>query len=844
MSTTETMLAAAGQQPADREKIFDLFRRWGYLQASLDPLGFLPPEPHPELELSGKAADEARAIYCGPIGAEFMHLPQTERRLWVQQRMEERAATFAPASGPQRILERLIRSELFEQVIQARYLGTKRFSLEGLCGLIPLLDEVLEVAAARGAVQALMGMSHRGRLNVMLNIVGRDAAEIFAGFEDVDPRSVLGAGDVKYHMGATGEFTTRSGKKLNIHLVSNPSHLESVDPVVLGRTRAKQTRDHDTSRTKYLPIELHGDAAFAGQGILAETLNLAGLEAYDVGGTIHIICNNLIGFTTSPKDLHPTRFASDVSRRLPIPVFHVNAEDPEAVIRVANMAAEYRYKFSSDVVVDLIGFRRHGHSEVDDPTITQPKLYKAINQHPPLWELYAREKKLDPASIVEQVKAELQQAQQRGKTIKKKPVFYELPKYWDKFVGGNYKPEYEVRTGVDAAELTAITQALTSVPAEFTPHPKIKRLLEERARMGSGAKPVDYGMAEALAFGSLLKQGVPIRMSGQDSRRGTFNQRHAVLIDVENEQEYIPLCHVALNHVSPNEDQAGCEIYNSTLSEAAVLGYEYGYSRDYPEALVLWEAQFGDFANGAQVVIDQFASAGEDKWRLFSGLVLLLPHGYEGQGPEHSSARMERFLQLAAEDNMQICQPSNAAQYFHLLRRQALQRWRKPLVVFTPKSMLRHPDASSNLDEFTRERFLRVVPDNEARNATRLLLCTGKIGHELRQARAARNAAQTKDAQSKDAQTAIVFLDQLYPFPEKELEAELARHPEIREIIWVQEEPANMGALFYVQPWLERVAHNIPIRTIKRSASASPATGSAKAHEMEQKTLITLAFGK
>ena len=615
--------------------------------------------------------------------------------------------------------------------------------------------------------------------------------------------------------------------KINIHLVSNPSHLEAVDPVVIGRVRAKQTRYADAKRTKYLPIELHGDAAFAGQGILAETLNLSGLQAYDVGGVIHVVCNNLIGFTTNPSELHPTRFASEVAKRLPIPIFHVNAEDPEAIVRVANMAAEYRYEFSSDVVIDLIGFRRHGHSEVDDPTITQPTLYKAIQQHPPLWEVYAKKKKLDAAPLVEQVKNEFQDAQKRGQSIRKKPTYRSLPKYWDKFVGGNYKPEYEVRTGVDGESRSAVTQALTTVPPTFTPHPKIKRLLEERARMGSGSKPIDYGMAEALAFGSLLKQGVPIRMSGQDSRRGTFNQRHAVLIDVETEQEYMPLGHVSA-------DQAICEIYNSTLSEAAVLGYEYGYSRDYPEALVIWEAQFGDFANGAQIIIDQFASAGEDKWKLYSGLVLLLPHGYEGQGPEHSSARIERFLQLAAEDNMQICQPSNAAQYFHLLRRQALQKWRKPLVVFTPKSMLRHPDASSKLEDLSRDRFLRVVPDSEAADATRMLVASGKIGHELRQARAAH----------KDTHTAIVFLDQLYPFPEKELAEELARHPNVREIIWVQEEPANMGALFYVMPWLERVGHNIPVRSIKRSASASPATGSAKAHEMEQKTLITLAFGK
>jgi 2-oxoglutarate dehydrogenase E1 component len=525
--------------------------------------------------------------------------------------------------------------------------------------------------------------------------------------------------------------------------------------------------------------------------------------------------------------LHAAPFASDLAKRLSIPIFHVNSEDPEALARVARMALEYRYEFESDVVVDVIGFRRHGHSEVDDPTITQPLLYKKIKDHPPLWEIYAQQKGLPAEELIARIRAELEEAQKRGQAMGKKPVLRTLPKYWDEFTGGPWKPEYEVETGLSAAELGEITDALTRAPEGFAVHPKIKRLLEERSRMGHGEKPVDYGMAEALALGSILKQGIPVRLTGQDSRRGTFNQRHAVLVDVENEQDYMPLGHVS-------SDQGRCEIYNSTLSEAAVLGYEYGYSRDYPETLTLWEAQFGDFANGAQVIIDQFISAGEDKWQLLSGVVLLLPHGHEGQGPEHSSARIERFLQLAAEENIQICQPSTAAQYFHLLRRQALQKWRKPLVVFTPKSMLRHPDAMSGIDEFERPNFLRVIPDPDISGAERVLICSGKIGHELRHERSAH-----KDIARK---TAIVFLEQIFPFPEREMAAELARHPEAREIIWVQEEPANMGALSFVLPRLERAAGGRKIRSIKRSASASPATGSAKAHDLEQKTLLTLAL--
>jgi len=809
------------KQSEERDRVFDAFRRWGYLQADLDPLGFFRPQRHPELERTGEAADLARRYYCGSIGAEFMHLPDPERRRWIEERIETEPAVPDRA----RILERLMRAELFEQVLQTRYPGTKRFSLEGMAALIPLLDEILEGASGLGGVAAVLAMSHRGRLNVMVHIVGKPAADIFAGFEDVDPRSVLGAGDVKYHVGATGEYRTRNGRKLRIHLVSNPSHLEAVDPVAMGRARAKQARCGESGQAQILPIVLHGDAAFAGQGIWAETLNLADLKGYSVGGALHIIVNNLIGFTTRPAELHSSRFASDLAKRQSVPIFHINAEDPDAVVQVARLALDYRYAFWSDVVVDVIGFRRHGHSEVDDPTITEPLLYRKIKDHPPLWQSYAKRIQADAAGTVEQIRGEYEAAQKQAGTAQKKPVLRELPAYWSAYKRGRYDPACEVDTGVPGEELRETATALTRYPEGFAIHPKVRKLLEQRAEMGRGTRPVDFGMAEALAFGTLLRQGTPVRLTGQDTRRGTFNQRHAVLFDVETEAEYVPL-----ENLQPG--QARCEIYNSTLSEAAVLGFEYGYSRDYPEALVLWEAQFGDFANGAQVIIDQFISAGEDKWDLPSGVVLLLPHGYEGQGPEHSSARIERYLQLAAEDNIQVCQPSTAAQYFHLLRRQALRPWRKPLVVFTPKSMLRHPAAASSREEFSRPRFLAVVSEREIEGASRILLCSGKIGHELRRERKLR----------KETGTAIVFLEQFYPFPEKELAAELGRHRSTREIVWVQEEPANMGALFYMLPRLERIARGLPVRSVKRSASASPATGSAKAHELEQKTLLTLAL--
>jgi 2-oxoglutarate dehydrogenase E1 component len=805
----------------ERETTFDIFRRWGYLQASLDPLGqYLPPEAFPTPAPEGDSAAQARRFYCGTIAAEFMHIADVERRQWLQEQMEQVPAT----PNQKHILTQLIRADVFEQVIQSRYLGTKRFSLEGLTVLIPFLDQVFEVSATAGVTKSILAMSHRGRLNVMTNTIGRSASEIFTKFEDVDPRSTMGGGDVKYHVGATGEYRSPTGDVIALHLASNPSHLEAVDPVALGRVRAKQVRIGEGGTDKVLPLIIHGDAAFAGQGILAETLNMATLNGYNVGGTVHVIVNNLLGFTALPEESNSSRFSTDVAKRLPIPIFHVNAEDPDAVIRVARIAAEYRHRFHSDIVVDLVGYRRHGHSEVDDPTVTQPRRYAAIKDHPPLYQLYAKEIGVDPTAEALAVQNEFLEDQKTASRAEEKPHLSKSPDYWDPYKGGEFLPEDEVPTGLGSEKIGALARMVTAYPAGFNIHPKVKKLFEQRDEMAAGKRAFDYGMAELVAYASLLDEGMPVRLSGQDSQRGTFNQRHSVIVDIETELKYVPLAHVS---------DVRFEVYNSLLSEAAVLGFEYGYSRDYPEALVLWEAQFGDFANGAQIIIDQFITASEAKWGLLSGLVMLLPHGYEGSGPEHSSARVERFLQLAAHDNIQICQPSTAAQYFHLLRRQALRSWRKPLVVFTPKSMLRHPDASSSLADFAAEGFQNVLPDHEVKNPRRLLVCSGKIGHNIRVERAKR----------KDMGVGIIFVEQLYPWPEEELQAALDEHPDAEEIVWVQEEPANMGAYFYVMPELRRMAADRAVISVKRSASASPATGSAKAHELEEKTLIDLAFG-
>ncbi|HEX4576725.1 MAG TPA: 2-oxoglutarate dehydrogenase E1 component [Edaphobacter sp.] len=828
-SKAETLTAAApaGVQQ-EREQIFDIFRRWGYLQASLDPLGqFLPPEPFPIPHVpEGDIAAEARRYYCGNFAIEFMHIPSLEQRQWLQEQIEQPT----PKPDQHHILTQLIRADLFEQTIQQRYLGTKRFSLEGLTVLIPFLDQVFATASAAGVTRSILAMAHRGRLNVMTNTIGRSPSEIFAKFEDVDPRTVLGGGDVKYHMGATGDYTSPNGKTVALHLASNPSHLEAVNPVVMGRARAWQIRmgeqGNEQGKQQVLPIILHGDAAFAGQGITAESLNMASLAGYAIGGTMHIITNNLLGFTANPEESNSTRFATDLAKRLPIPIFHVNGEDPDTAMRIAAIATEYRQRFHSDVVVDLIGYRRYGHNEADDPTVTQPRRYAAIKQRPFLYQLYAKSIGVDPTAESKTIQEKFL-ADQTAATKAKRPKLSKLPDYWKPYHGGKLEEaDAKLTTGISPERVLELSRLSNSYPAGFHIHPKVQKLYEQRIEMGEGKRPFDYGAAELLAYASLLTKGTPVRLAGQDSQRGTFNQRHSVLVDMETEVRYAPLDHMT-------DEQARFEVHNSFLSEAACLGFEYGYARDYPEALVLWEAQFGDFVNGAQSIIDQFIAAGEAKWGLLSGVVMLLPHGYDGQGPEHSSARMERFLQLAANDNIVIAQPSNACQYFHLLRRQALRSWRKPLVVFTPKSMLRHPDALSTIAELGKPAFENVLPDNDVKDPRRLLVCSGKIGHNLRVERAKR----------QDFSVGIIFIEQLYPWPEAELQAALDQHPNAEEIIWVQEEPANMGAFTYVMPELRRMAGDRAVLSVKRHESASPATGSAKAHEIEEKTLVDLAFG-
>ena len=820
------MLLGVMETTTDPRLELDAYRRWGYLEADLDPLGRLKPTRHPDLPREGPEVEAARRWYCGSIGVEFMHIPDPPVRRWVEEQMERDPE---PVDG-RHITELIASGELFERLLQNRYLGSKRFSIEGVAALLPFLDATLRGASSQGAKMMVLAMSHRGRLSVTHAIVGSEASDLFSGFEDVDPKSTLGGGDVKYHLGATGTFDAGDGREIAVHLASNPSHLEAVDPVVMGRVRAKQTRAGADGTQEIFPVMIHGDSAFAGQGILAETLNLADLDGYSVGGTIHVIANNWIGFTTEPHAYTSTRFATDIAKRLPVPIFHVNGEDPEAVVRVAAMAIAFRYHFATDVVVDMIGYRRHGHSEIDDPTLTQPKLYQRIAAMPPLWRSYAESLGGDTGWVEElesRISGNLSDAQQAGAGLERKPGLATLPSYWSPYVGGLYHLSMEVETGVSAERIAALGDALTRVPDGFNVHPKAQRMLDQRREMAHGERPVDFGAAEALAFASLVDDGVPIRLTGQDSRRGTFNHRHSVLIDVETEDEHCPLANIA-------QGSTFFDVFDSPLSEAAIVGYEYGFSRDYPEALVLWEAQFGDFANGAQVPIDQFIAAGEDKWGLLSGLVLLLPHGYEGQGPEHSSARLERFLQLAAEDNFQICQPSTAGQYFHLLRRQAMRTWRKPLVVMTPKSMLRLRDATSPRAALASARFDEVTSDPEAQDPSRVIFCSGKIVHDLLRERAKRQAYDI----------AILAVEQLYPFPKVHLSETLDQYRSARDLLWLQDEPANQGALSYMVPRLEEISSGRWVRTVKRRESASPATGSARAHQIEQKTLISLALDR
>jgi 2-oxoglutarate dehydrogenase E1 component len=836
------------------------YRVRGHMIAKIDPLGLPRPtqaELDPEFyELTGYDLDRKfssrtifgaqtltlreiltrlRNTYCRSIGVQFMHIDDLKVKNWLQDRMEGSENRIQLSRKEQlRILTKLTDASIFEEFIQKKFVGAKSFSLSGSESLIPLLAFAIDRAAEHGVDEIVLGMAHRGRLNVLANIMGKNPREIFREFEDSDPQLYYGSGDVKYHLGHSSDFVTESGKKVHLSLCFNPSHLEYVNPVVIGRTRAKQDRAGDLTRSKKIAFTIHGDAAFAGEGVIQETLNLSQVDAHTIGGTIHVIINNQIGFTTPPSQARSTTYATDVAKMLQIPIFHVNGEDPEAVAQVVRLAMDFRDTFLRDVVIDMYCYRRFGHNESDEPSFTQPLLYAAIAQRKSVREGYLEhltklgEVTVDEADRItverrEHLERELSEARRKDYVR----VQDWLGGFWKGYRGGPESDVPDVDTGIDRARCQELILRQQQLPADFHPHKQIEKLLADRTAMGNGEKPINWGMAELLAFASLVTEGTRVRLTGQDCGRGTFSHRHAVLHDVQDGHTYMPLCHMG-------SEQGPIEIYNSALSEAGVLGFEYGYSLDWPDALVLWEAQFGDFANAAQVIIDQFLVSAEDKWKRLSGLVMLLPHGYEGQGPEHSSARLERFLALAAEENIQVVQPTTPAQYFHVLRRQVLRPWRKPLVVFTPKSLLRLPQCVSSLEDFGSSGFQRVIGDARGlKKASRVLLCTGKVFYDLEKRRAelGRN------------DVAIVRIEQLYPLPDRVLRAAVDHFDDGTQFVWVQEEPENMGAWRHMRVRFGSMMFGrFPFSGACRTESASPATGSASCHKLEQQELLERAF--
>ena len=841
-------------------EVIESYRRNGHLMADTDPLEFKV-RTHPDLDIlehgltlwdldrqfpvGGFAGERLMALrdilgvlrnsYCRTVGVEYMHITDPEEREWLQQRIEVKHEQ--PDREKQKhVLGRLNAAEAFETFLQTKYVGQKRFSLEGGESLIPVLDEVLLAGTDHDLDEVAIGMPHRGRLNVLANVLGKSYAKIFGEFEgNIDPGTVQGSGDVKYHLGATGRFRNpfRPDTEIAVSLASNPSHLETVNPVLEGIVRAKQDMiDKGEQGFTVLPVLLHGDSAFAGQGVVQETLNLSQLRGYRTGGTVHVVVNNQVGFTTSPAAARSSLYSTDVARMIGAPVFHVNGDDPEACVRVARLAVDYRQTFRKDVVIDLVCYRRRGHNEGDDPSMTQPLMYDIIDRKRSVRKLYtealvgrgditlaeAEEALKDYRGQLERAFAETHDAKDASKP---EPVMDPRTPH-----------ESQVHTAITREVLKAVGDAHVSFPPTFTPHPKLQKMLERRAAMASEGG-IDWAMGELLAFGSLLMDGVPVRLAGQDSRRGTFVQRHSVLIDRENADEYTPLAGLT-------EDQAKFFVYDSLLSEYAAVGFEYGYSVANPKALVLWEAQFGDFVDGAQMVIDEFISSGEAKWGQRSGVVMLLPHGLEGQGPDHSSGRIERFLQLSAENNMTIANCTTPGNYFHLLRRQALSDVHRPLVVFTPKSLLRAKAAVSPVEDFTEQNFRSVLSDTgvggeplDDAAVRRVLLCSGKVAYDLM---AQRESEGTADV-------AVVRVEQLYPLPAEQIAAELERYSNATDVVWVQEEPMNMGAWQFMAVNLpEDLPEGRTLRRVSRRASASPAVGSAKVHEVEQRQLVAEAF--
>jgi len=849
----------SSEEAADQSKVTSLifaYRNVGHLIADVNPLGdgqghdpIFDLETH---DLSDKHLDRVydtghlggpkrtslrelitvlRDIYCRHIGVEYLHIQNREIRRWLQNEMEPVLNKPEVAEDKKRrILKQLIDAEVFESFLSTRYQGQKRFSLEGVESLIPALHQFMESVASTGGDEVVMGMSHRGRLNVLVNILGKPFELVFHEFEDNVKTSDYADGDVKYHRGYSADYKTSDGKQLHISLTANPSHLEAVDPVVEGRTRAKQRRRNDTEhRSLVIPLLLHGDAAFAGQGLVAETLNLSQLPGYLTGGTVHIIVDNQIGFTTTAVEARSSLYATDVAKLVEAPIFHVNGDDPEAVVWAVELAVKFRQRFHRDVVVDIIGYRRHGHNEGDEPAFTQPVMYQKITNRPPVRELYQLQLEgehaitLDESShLRDQLQDKLIAAHHAVQEAANKPVedtfaFHDLWAGLDK--GFTFEPG---ETAVSAETMEAVTSALTTVPDGFDLNRKVARRLPALSKTIEKRGEIDWPSAELLAFGSLLADGMPVRLSGQDSTRGTFSQRHAAWYDTNTQERYVPLNHIA-------EDQAKFCVYNSMLSEAAVLGFDYGYSLVEPKMLVIWEAQFGDFANGAQVIIDQFIAAAFDKWQRVSGIVMLLPHGYEGQGPEHSSAYLERYLTLCAEENIQVCNITTPAQYFHALRRQLKRGFRRPLVIMAPKSLLRHKRCQSPFDDFTSGHFREFLDDpTPPKKARRLVLCSGKLYYDLE---AGREEKGIDDV-------AIVRTEQFYPFNRELLEKIIAPYLDATEVVWAQEETANRGGWGFMMPRLQEVFSDHPIRYVGRGASASPATGSLKVHRRQQQAIV------
>jgi 2-oxoglutarate dehydrogenase E1 component len=853
----------ASAKQAAVSRLIQVYANRGHLVANLDPLGLTPrtmpyildpayfglSEADMDMEfVTGSRTPaiparvklreilaELKLIYCDTIGAEFAHVSDTEERLWLQDNFQaERLQHRFSADEKKNILWQLTAAEGLERYLHTKYVGQKRFSLEGGESLIALLDEMVQEAGKDGIEEAIIGMAHRGRLNVLVNLLGKSPKDLFSEFEgQYDLKKLRGSGDVKYHKGFSADLKTGSGN-VHVALAFNPSHLEVVNPVVEGSVRARQERRNDSKGDKVLPVLIHGDAAFAGQGVIMETLQLSQARGFHTGGTLHVIINNQVGFTTSdPRDARSTLYCSDVAKMVEAPIFHVNADDPEAVCFVTRFALEYRVKFHKDVVIDLVCYRRLGHNEADEPAATQPLMYKVIRKHPTARQIYADKlasqgviKAADATAMTDQYRAGLDAGTPQARAA----LGLIGNKYtvdWSEYLGADWSEP--VRTAVDLSRLRALGKAITTYPADWTLHPRVLAIMQGRERMVAGELALDWGCAENLAYASLIQEGYPVRLTGQDSGRGTFFHRHAVLHDQTTGRTYVPLQHLATN-------QAIFTVIDSVLSEEAVMGFEYGYSTTEPHCLAIWEGQFGDFSNGAQVIIDQFISSGEAKWGRLSGLTLFLPHGYEGQGPEHSSARLERFLQLCAEYNMQVCVPSTPAQMFHMLRRQMLRSLRKPLIIMTPKSLLRHPLSVSRLEELASGSFRTMIDEIDEINpgaVTRIVLCSGKVYFDLLKAR----------RETKVDTVALVRLEQLYPFPSEEYEAILRKYPNAREIVWCQEEPQNQGGWYQIRHRLQApLGPRDELLYAGRAGAAAPATGIAALHEQQQKNLVTAAL--